>query len=345
MNIPIKNIYYLLSYAWDKLEEAEKLNVSLSDYKDALNLLTRVTVSAGNRLLKKGLDRFYIERSKEYTGVKGKIDFKESLRKNSFRHGKAICTYDEFSTNVLHNQIIKSVLRILTRTQGVETRLKKEVWDCFYRFHGVDEIDIKRRHFSQVKVHRNNFEYDFLLKLSYLIVESCVLSEENGTYQFKDFSRNEKAMASLFEKFVFNFYRKEQSIFKVRREDIRWNATPIADSNPNLLPKMQTDISLEASHRKIVIDTKYYKNTLSAYFEVEKFHSTNLYQIHAYLSNLEKSTSHAMNKNCEGILLYPTVQKEIDEAYQMEKHKVRICTVNLMQEWRGIENRLKQLIC
>jgi hypothetical protein len=38
VEIPIKNIFYLLSYAWNKLEEADKLEISLADYDDALNL-------------------------------------------------------------------------------------------------------------------------------------------------------------------------------------------------------------------------------------------------------------------------------------------------------------------
>jgi len=44
------------------------------------------------------------------------------------------------------------------------------------------------------------------------------------------------------------------------------------------------------------------------------------------------------------MLLYPTVQKEIDESYQMDNHKVRIATVNLNQNWSKIHFRLIELI-
>ena len=38
MEIPILNIYYLLSYAWDKLDEAEPKTVGQIDNKNVINL-------------------------------------------------------------------------------------------------------------------------------------------------------------------------------------------------------------------------------------------------------------------------------------------------------------------
>lgn len=344
MEIPIKNIFYLLSYAWNKLEEADKLEISLADYDDALNLLSRILVSGSNHILKKGLDKSYRSVTEEYPGIKGKIDFKASLTKNLFKQGKAVCTFDEFSSNVLHNQILKSVLRRLTKVDAIDAKMKKDIWDCYYRFAGVDEIEVQLNHFSKTKIHRNNYEYDFLLKVAKLIIENSVLNEEEGKYYFKDFVRNEKAMAALFESFVKNFYAKEQSKYKVRREDIQWFAEPLLESNLELLPKMQTDITLEALNHKIIIDTKYYKETLVTNYEKERFHSNNLYQIYAYVSNIEKNSSNPNNINCEGMLLYPTVQKEVNATYQMGNHKMRIATVDLSKNWREIHSRLLEII-
>lgn len=52
---------------------------------------------------------------------------------------------------------------------------------------------------------------------------------------------------------------------------------------------MQTDISLESSERKIIMDTKYYQNTLTKNFGSQKLISGNLYQMFAYLSNHRKA--------------------------------------------------------
>ena len=58
--IPIKNIYYLLSYAWNRLEESELVDVSAEDESDLLNLLGRVLLNGTKTLLKRGIDRQYI---------------------------------------------------------------------------------------------------------------------------------------------------------------------------------------------------------------------------------------------------------------------------------------------
>lgn len=344
MKIPIRNIFYLLSYAWNKLDEAEQMEISAGDYKDALNLLGRVLVSGSNHLLKKGLDKSYITVKEEYPGIKGKINFKESLNKQLFHQGKAVCTYDEFSRNVLHNQILKSILRKLTRFPQLDKNLRRQVWECFYRFHEIDEIDVQLYHFKKVRIHRNNYAYDFLLRICNMIMENAVLNETNGTYQFKDFTRNDKAMAYLFEDFVRNFYIREQKRYRVKREDIRWQATANKDSPLSLLPKMQTDITLEAADHKLIIDTKYYSQTLSIHYDREKFHSNNLYQIYSYLRNVEKDERNPNNATCDGMLLYPTTQKEIDASYNLGNHKLRVSTVNLGENWEHIHIRLLELI-
>lgn len=282
MDIPIKNIYYLLSYAWDKLEEAESLNISLSDYDNALNLITRLFVARTKFLIKKGLRKSYVSLTEEYPGIKGRIEFKESLNKNHFYQGKSICTFDDFSTNIIHNQIIKSVLNRLLSFKELDDILRQEVKGCYYKFTDVDDIIISGNDLNSASIHRNNIEYDFLIKLSRLIIDNSTINEDNGGYNFVDFTRNDKAMAYLFEKFVFNFYKREQSNYKVRREDISWNAIALNSSDLKFLPKMQTDISLEANHRKIIIDTKYYKQTLSFNYS-NKIRSNNLYQIIALL--------------------------------------------------------------
>ncbi len=40
MSIPIKNIYYLLSYAWNKLEEGERIQVSQMECATLLDATT-----------------------------------------------------------------------------------------------------------------------------------------------------------------------------------------------------------------------------------------------------------------------------------------------------------------
>ena len=58
--IPIENIYYLLCYAWDKLDEKDKVSVTIDSETNLLDLLAKVLISGSKRLLKKGIAQNYI---------------------------------------------------------------------------------------------------------------------------------------------------------------------------------------------------------------------------------------------------------------------------------------------
>ena len=344
MKIPIQNIYYLLCYAWDKLEEGNKVNVSQSDYENAIDLYARVLINGCRHLFKRGIEHNYNEVSKEYVGIKGKIDFNASLNKNLFKRGRAICQFDEFEVNILQNQLLKATLKRLTKIKSIDKKVKQEIWFYYSKFSNVEDIEIQLTLFSKVRIHRNNSVYDFLLKISKLIIENTVLDEADGNYHFKEFIGSDKAMAALFEAFVRNFYKKEQRVFSVRREDINWDAIPVGGSSESYLPKMQTDITLESENRKIILETKYYANALNSRFEGEKFHSGNLYQLYSYLRNIETKLTHLRNIESEGILLYPVVGYQLNENYMLGTHKLSVKTIDLSKSWREIEKQLFAII-
>ncbi|NIQ13085.1 MAG: restriction endonuclease, partial [Candidatus Dadabacteria bacterium] len=58
MSIPIQNIYYLLCYAWNKLEEKDLVNVQEEDTTKLIDLFAKVLINGTTYLLKRGLDRY-----------------------------------------------------------------------------------------------------------------------------------------------------------------------------------------------------------------------------------------------------------------------------------------------
>tara|TARA_B100000029_G_C17228442_1_gene834455 strand:- start:182 stop:634 length:453 start_codon:yes stop_codon:yes gene_type:complete len=149
-------------------------------------------------------------------------------------------------------------------------------------------------------------------------------------------------MRRLFEKFVFNFFRREQSEFTVSSERMRWEGVSGASEDVALLPHMRTDISLESPTRKIVIDTKFYSQTLQEYRGKTSVRSANLYQIYSYLQNLGYRSG--QNQTLEGVLLYPTVSESLSLDYEIQGHRLRIVTLGLEDDWREIRGQLLQLI-
>jgi 5-methylcytosine-specific restriction enzyme subunit McrC len=209
----------------------------------------------------------------------------------------------------------------------------------YRRLHEVSDSRVTSKSFGSVRLHRNNAYYGFLLHVCRLIHDNLLIDETTGDSQFRDFLRDEKQMPRMFEAFVRNFYRREQAAFLVRSESFNWRNVEATDADLPYLPGMRTDVSLESPTRKIVIDTKFSAKCLQSYFDSETIHSGNLYQLFAYLKNLQIGET----RRIEGILLYPTVGKSLALHYLIHDHAIQIVTVDLKADWQDIRQRLLEL--
>ena len=337
MDIPIQNVYFLLCYAWDKLEEKELVDVDPVGITSLIDLFARVLVTGTGHVLKRGFDRNYVAYD-EWTGrLRGKVRF-DVIAKTGTATATLPCEFDELSYDVLHNQILKATIRRLIRTDAISTENADALLGLSRQLSDVRDIEITSRLFGQVQLHRNNRFYDFLMKVCELIHRNLLISESPGRSRFRDFTRDRQQMAVLYESFVRNFYRLH-SRYRVKREDIRWNWVAADQVSAGLLPKMQTDVSLVADDRKIIIDCKYTPEATQHHYTAETLRSAHLYQINAYLANLPESEA-----KCEAILLYPTVDSPLSASYMNKGHKVSIQTINLNQPWQGIHDELLALV-
>ena len=327
----------MLCYAWGHLAEKEFANIAREDEKDIQHLLTRILVVKLRSLIKRGYFKEYIGFQEETSTLRGRIQFQESINTFSFKRGKMHCEYEEMSHDILHNQIIKSTLYYLLQSPKLEKELKDQVIQVYVHFSEIRLVKLHPNIFNKVKLYRSNQHYRFILDICRFLYESLLINEEKTDEKFADFEREPKAMARLFEDFVRNFYKKETPEYKVYRENIYWEAE---GEDVSYLPLMQTDISLESHTRKIIMDTKYYQQTLTQYKGSQKLISGNLYQLFAYLSNHKK----ARGKETVGILLYPQVGQELNLSYVIKGYQVRIYTVDLNRDWQLIHKRLVQIV-
>jgi len=340
MRIPIQNIYYLLCYAWNKLEERDVVDVPVEDCNNILDLLAKVLVGATTHLLKRGLDREYIKHHEDRTALRGKVIFNASLKRMLFDHGKAHCHFDDLHYNILHNQILRTTIRGLVLHKRLDKRLKEELVGLYRRLHGIDEIELSGRVFRSVCLHRNNYFYDFPLKVCELVYENLLVRDTYGEGRFWDFVQD-KRMWELFQLFVRNFYARELSGCRIMPTVIDWQGHGLTDLAINALPRMNTDITLKFGDRTIIIDTKFYYQALVSHHGKEMVRPDHLYQLFAYLKNASGDSD---PKLYEGMLLYPTVGQGHNLPYELHGHKINVRTINLDQEWKDIHKDLMTFI-
>ena len=357
--VPIANLYHLLCYAWEFFELDDQVLVDKDDHKGYAQLITKVLVSGSRHILKQGLHRDYVSYTEPMRTIRGKLALAPSLATGRLDQGVAVCTHDEFTSDIPANQVIKGVLIRMSRTSGMPKALAKEARLVALRMTGVSVVEPSLGMLGRVSIHRNNRFYGFLLSVCRLFLEADSVQESDGSLtalEQRFYGIVEEKLPKLFEAFVRNFYRKHLPDLGYSRFDaqhIEWLWKPLTDDSAGYLPRMITDITLEHPDRKVILDTKFYKS--GGINERETYESSNLYQLHAYVSQLRRQALHPEgNRNsrphphdhcAEGVLLYATVnEKDFVHRFDMPPHQMTVATVNLARGWRSVESRLLEVI-
>jgi 5-methylcytosine-specific restriction enzyme subunit McrC len=338
MNIPIQNIYFLLCYAWDVLEEGGMVHVRQEHCRTYADLFASVLESGMTHLLKRGLDRGYITEAENTPALRGKFDVSTTVKQDCLQHARVHCQFDSLSHNVIHNQIVKTTIGMLVRCADLDPGIRNRLLGVYRRLHDISAIELSPKIFGRVTLHRNNGFYGFLLNVCRLIYDNLLIDERTGSAKFRDFLRDEKAMPRLFERFVRNFFRREQVDFWVGSRIIEWQGVVGGADALAFLPQMRTDVSLESSARNIVIDAKYYVDALQRFHSSDTIRSGNLYQIFAYLRNLD--IREGGRRKVEGVLLYPTVSRALELEYIVQGYRIRVLTLDLDADWRQISHQM-----
>ncbi len=339
--IPIENIYYLLCYAWDKLDEGELAAASHEQCETLQDLFAKVLVSGTQRLIRRGFHRNYQEKIEDVPALRGRIAFSPSIRGLTWTRGRMTCEFTELSYNTIPNRILKTTLRNLLYCRGISIDNKNGIVSVLHHLHEVESIRISKPIFRRIQYHQNISSYRFLMHVCEFIHDQLLPSETPGESVFRDFLRDEKKMADLFEEFVRNFYRHKTE-FNVGRRNYKWEGFEGPDISRQVLPTMKTDVELRDGERLIILDCKYYSQALTAQYDTQKLRSANLYQLFAYLMNgqIRDSRERGHDTPITGMLLYPVVDEAFRHDFTLQGHPVRICTLNLNQPWQDIEQDL-----
>lgn len=346
MKIPIANVYYLLCYAWRHMEESDVVDVSTLEELDQVHDLLGHVLAAGTfQLVRRGLDRGYVEIRDDLAGIRGKLDMGEMAKRAMRARGRAACVFEELSYDVPHNQILRSTLATLLRLPQLGRRVRSEVRGAFQRLEGIKVIRVDRQAFRRVQLDRNRRRYRLLLAICELVHDSLLVDRKTGEMVFRDLREDYPRMAALFEEFVQEFYRREQRRYRVNRggRRVRWmDAQGATESDHALIPQMQADVLLDAPDRRIILDAKFYGEALSDRWGAPKLRSGNLYQLLAYLRNREATEPGGARH--EGVLLYPVVGRPVAADIRLEGFRIQARGIDLTQHWRRIHEDMLSVV-
>lgn len=335
--IPIHNVYYMLAYAFKALNSQGYKDMQTETFENVADLCAAILCKGISLQIKRGLGRTYIEKSESLSALRGHINMPQSIKTQSLLKQQLICDFDDFSVNTPMNQIIKSTLILLLRSDVSKER-KKAIRRLLVYFNDIDSQDIHTIdwHFQYNK---QNETYRMLISICYLVVKGLLQTNEDGTTRMMDFF-DEQRMHRLYERFILEYYRKEylgQGI-TANASQIPWQ---LDDGTSDLLPIMQTDIMLTKGEKVLIIDAKYYSHSLQKQYDRYTVHSGNLYQIFTYVKNKEAELANRPH-TVSGLLLYAKTNEDHypDNEYSMSKNRIGVKALDLSGDFDSIKKQL-----
>jgi len=328
----------MLAYAFNVLNEECYQKLGTEEFNNALDMYAAVLGVGISNQIRKGLGKRYIEESDTLKTIRGKLDISTSIKQNSFLKKEAVCTYDEFSSNHILNQVLKSTAFLLIKSPQVSPKNTKLLKKTMLFFNDVDVIDINHLDWTRIQVNRNDQTYRLLLNICYLAISGHIQNKHSGTTQLIRFMEDFQ-LEALYERFVLRYYQKHFPDLHPKSERINWN---VDDDIIDLLPIMKTDISLFGAEKVVIIDTKFYQDSLQTnQYGKQTQHSSNLYQIYSYVKNKDKTHSGKV----KGILLYAKTDESIspEHIYHLDSNEIEVACLDLNDSFKSISEKLTSI--
>lgn len=345
--IPVRNLWHMLLYAWDvvHLKSHWKSEVENAPTLDAL--LSTILANLIQQRIRIGLGRDYRPHAAEIAGIRGRVDFNETLKRLAFQHGRAYCQFQVFSANVPKNQIVRSTLARMVQggqfgtdgrtADGLRARLRRIVREM----EAVDLIELKVSDIRREQLHRHDVDYRLMLAICFLLSKRQMPTEDSGFTGLPQLDRDAFTLYDTYERFVARFYNYHLREWTVTSQPpFAWPAEGMTE----FLPAMRPDLTLQhrPSGRLIVLDTKFTAKILvTGRWGNQTFSRDHLFQIYAYLKSQEDRSEH--HRTSTGVLLYPTVEHALSERVAIQGHPIRWETVDLAKPWELIEEELLAL--
>ncbi len=192
----IKLLHYSNFSSVKKLPSSQMMG----KYKgDILELFIGIFIDELMYRLERDINRGYEAIQENQSFIKGKIDFPQTIKKNSYRKHLHYVNYDHFTEDILMNRLFKTVIsNLLKRTVSIDN--KRKLKQTLTWFEDVELIRINDAHWDQVIFTRLNMNYKEVFSMAKLFYNNSSPNLNKGQEDVFSFM---VPLNQLFERYVY----------------------------------------------------------------------------------------------------------------------------------------------
>lgn len=346
--IPLRNIWLLFLYAADLVQFKDTTQVAAESARDLPELLARLLTGVVQQRLRRNLSRGYQPRHAVLSRLRGRIDVLATASGQLLEQGRVACRFEEHTLDTPRNRLVRAALEHL----AVRLQVQELVHECkalsqLLGRMGVGSQKPSRSQLATDQISRNETTDLLMLSLAKMVFEAFIPSEEIGQSNAVMANADVHLVRRLFEKAVANALRIQLQPFGwqiLRGRKLSWPVQAVSEGLDTHLPGMQTDIELlhPARKHKLVIDTKFTNIFTSSQFKEQVLRSGYLYQLYAYLRTQEDVTL-GQGWRSEGMLLHPQCGGTVNAYVDLQGHRMKFVTIDLMSSAAEFERQLLSL--
>lgn len=330
----VRNVYYLMSYAFDAVDVREYQSLATEDFDDLDDLLAAILLLGIESQRRRGLEREYRPREEEGWRIKGRVDMRRTMRLQVAGRNAAAYEYDEYTEDTLFNRILKACAMTLVGSDQVSESRRRRLRGALPYLQGVGALaDLSRVPWDRLRYHRGNRTYRLLMNVCFLIARRRLLTQDAGDRQLAVFD-DAQAFSALFEGFLFSFYRRH---FPELRPRSQQSIAP-GPGTPSFLPTMYKDVTLFDGERTLILDAKCYGRIFSARFGQGKLSAEHIRQIFYYASHSGSP------EDISALLVYAgTEEAGSDELWSDQGYALGCVTLDLNRPFSEIRETLEDI--
>ncbi|MGV9954469.1 McrC family protein [Streptomyces cellulosae] len=196
--VPISRLFFLLGYSLDPAGVWRDGEVDVAEHRDLLPALAHAVERQADRSLRQGLLQGYRVTEETSPVVRGRIREAEQIRRRFGATPPVEVVYDEFTTDIAENRILRAAVERLLRLPGVPREVRRRLLHQRARLADVTVL-VRGRPLPEWRPNRLNARYQHALHLARAVLEDASPEHVPGGLRVEGFLFD---MNRIFEDFV-----------------------------------------------------------------------------------------------------------------------------------------------
>ena len=314
-NIELQNTKKVFLKMLSKLKNSPFLNISSAHLKTSssfplLEVFIENYIEEIKKIIRSGLKSQYVNRQENLNFMKGKVVNSLNFKYNHSNKARFYCAFDEFSENMVYNQLIKSTLLKLNRVSKSHYN-RTNIIQILHHFESVSE---STDHISELrKVGENN---RLFLNYKQAISWSEVFLMNKSFTNFSGNSRNIAIlfpMERIFEDYIGYLMKNYADGHEIKTQDKSYYLVSNHKNNEKFGLKPDIVATNESNQEQIIFDTKWKLIDETKGNKNYNISQADMYQLYAYGKKYDLKNGFPTEPKL--VLLYPSnpnFQKPID---------------------------------